>query len=460
MSAPADSTPKKSTLNKDWTQGSVANNLLQLSWPMIVMESLFVVSQVVDMIWIGRLGPSSIAGVGIANIVIMLVMSMDFGLIVGVRAMVARFVGAGDMKTANHVAAQALILSASWGAMMMTVGILLAEPIMKIFGLEAIVVSEGMSYMRVMFSGWIAMDLLVMALYVIQSAGDTIRPMFIEGCLRVIHVTLCPFLVLGIGIFPRMGVSGAALSNVISQGLGAVICLWLLFGGHTRLHLKRSDFRVDFNVIWRILKIGIPALVMNIQRSFGTFILTLLIAPFGTIAVAAHSLASRIEMFVMMPGMALGMGAGVLVGQNLGAGQPARAEKSAWMAVGILQAFMVVCSAAVLIWAREIMGVFTTDTALLVISVNFVKITAATFFVMSVATVLQSCIASAGDTVPNMIISIAVMWAAQIPVAFILSRYTSLEFYGIRWAMVISTVVSTLVYFAYFRLGRWKHKKV
>ncbi len=449
-----------SGFNRDWTQGPVVNNLLLLSWPMIVMESLFVISQVVDMIWIGRLGPSSIAGVGVANIVVMLVMSMDFGLIVGVRAMVARFVGAGDMKTANHVAAQALVLSASWGALMMTVGILFAEPIMHIFGLEADVIDQGMAYMRVMFAGWIAMDVLVMALYVIQSAGDTIRPMMIEGFLRIIHVTLCPFLVLGIGIFPKMGVSGAALSNVISQCLGAVICLWLLFGGYTRLHLSRSDFRVDFNIIWRILKIGVPALVMNFQRSFGTFILTWLIAPFGTLAVAAHSLASRLEMFVMMPGFALGMGAGVLVGQNLGAGQPERSEKSAWVAVGILQAFMTVGSVVVLIWARNIMGVFTTDPDLLELGSAFIRITSATFFVMSVATVLQNCIASAGDTVPNMIISIAVMWIVQIPVAFVLSRYTALDAYGIRWAMVASTIVGSIVYYIYFKTGRWKLKKV
>jgi len=454
------STRKGSALNRDWTQGPVVNNLLQLSWPMILMESFFVISQVWDMIWVGRLGPSSIAGVGVANIVIMLVMSMDFGIIVGVRAMVARYVGAGDMKTANHVAAQALVLSASWGALMMTVGISLAEPIMRMFGLEAEVIKEGMSYMRVMFAGWVAMDLLVMALYVIQSAGDTIRPMMIEASLRVIHLTFCPLLVLGIGIFPRMGVSGAALTNVVSQALGTVLCLWLLFGGHTRLRLSRKDFRVDFNIIWRILKIGIPALVMNIQRSFGTFILTYLIAPFGTLAVAAHSLASRLEMLITMPGMALGMGAGVLVGQNLGAGQPERAEKSAWVAVGIFQAFMVVCSVAVLLWAKSIMGIFTTDPELVELGSIFIRISTATFIVMSLATVFQSCIASAGDTVPNMIISIAVMWVAQIPVAFVLSRYTSLGVYGIRWAIVASTVVGTIVYLIYFRLGRWKLKKV
>ncbi|MCX7912872.1 MAG: MATE family efflux transporter, partial [Dehalococcoidales bacterium] len=292
--------------HRDWTQGSILGNLLLLSWPMVVMEGLFVVSQVVDMIWIGRLGPSAIAGAGVANIVIMLVMAMDFGLIVGVRAMVARYVGAGEIKTANHIAAQALMLSAGWGALMMTVGILGARPIMGMFGLEEAVIGEGMAYMRVMFAGWVAMDVLVMSLYVIQSAGDTIRPMMIEFLLRCVHITLCPFVVLGIGGFPRMGVAGAALSNVVSQTLGAILCLWILFGGYTRLRLARTDFRIDPRVIWRLLRIGLPALVMNIQRSLGTFVLTYLIAPFGTIAVAAHSLASRFEMFVMMPGMALG----------------------------------------------------------------------------------------------------------------------------------------------------------
>ena len=451
---------KESVFNKDWTQGPIVSNLLLLSWPMVLMETLFVVSQVADMIWVGRLGPSAIAGVGIANIVIMLVMSMDFGLIVGVRALVARYVGAGDMPGANHIAAQALILSVTWGAIMMTIGILLAEPVMGLFGLEADVIAEGMAYMRVMFAGWIAMDVMVMALYIVQSSGDTIRPMIIEALLRIIHVTLCPFLVLGLWIFPRMGVSGAALSNIISQVLGTVLVLWLLFGGATRLHLRRKDFRLDLNVIFRILKIGIPALVMNLQRSLGQFILTWFIAPFGTLAVAAHSLAIRVEMFVFLPGMGFGMGAGVLVGQNLGANQPERAEKSAWVASRILQAFMVVCSAAILLWAESIMSLFTTDPGLLKLGATFIRISTAAFFVMAFTSVLQSCIAGAGDTVPNMIISIAIIWAIMLPLAFILPRVTDLGVLGVRWAVSISTVAGSIVYIAYFRTGRWKLKKV
>ena len=455
-----DTSAKGTPFVREWTRGPILNNLLLLSWPMVLMETLFVVSQVAEMFWVGRLGPAAIAGVGIANIVIMLVMSMDFGLIVGVRAMIARYVGAGDMSQANHVAAQALLLSTAWGLVMTAIGITMAEPILSSFGVEATVIAEGRAYMRVLFAGWVTNDILIMGLYVVQSSGDTIRPMIIEVFIRTIHVTLCPFLVLGLWIFPAMGVSGAALSNIIAQALGTVLVLWLVFGGATRLRITWKDFRFDPGVIVRILKIGVPALVMNVQRSFGQLLLTWMITPFGTLAVAAHSLVFRVEMFVMLPGMGLGMGAGVLVGQNLGASQPGRAEKSAWLATAILEAFMLVVSVAAFLWADEIMGVFTTELALIELGGQFLRISAAAFVVTAFTSVLQSCISGAGDTVPNMIINIATIWAVMLPVAFILPRTTDLGVYGIRWAVTIATIAGSAAYVVYFRLGRWKLKKV
>jgi len=457
----SDSSPdKKSVYKRDWTQGSILKNLISLSWPMVLMESFFVISQVVDMIWVGKLGPEAIAGVGIANIVIMIIMAMDIGIIVGVRALVARFIGAGDLQGANHVAGQAFILATAWGMLMMVIGLSVGRPVIGLFGIEPEVITPAMEYMRIMFYGWVAMDIMVMQLYVIQSSGDTVTPMLIEGSIRIIHVVLCPFLVLGWWIFPQMGVGGAALSNVVTQTLGVVVCLWVLFSGRTRLHLSLKEFRLDLSIIARILRIGIPALVMNIQRSFGTFILTWLIAPFGTIAVAAHSLMARIQMFVFLPGMALGMGAGVLVGQNLGAGQPERATRSSWLAVVIVEAFMIVCSAVLLLWAEVVVGIFTDDAALIELCSVFVRIAAAQFVVMGFVSVLQNTLAGAGDTVPNMVISLAIIWILQLPVAFVLSRYTSLEVYGVRWAMVVSTLTGAIAYIIYFRTGRWKHKKV
>jgi putative MATE family efflux protein len=455
------SPPDKSSIYKrDWTQGSISKNLLSLSWPMVLMESFFVISQVVDMVWVGRLGPEAIAGVGIANMVIMIIMAMDIGIIVGVRALVARFIGAGDLPGANHVAGQALILSTGWGLLMTTVGLAAARPVIDLFGVEPEVVVYAMDYMRIMLYGWVAMDVMIMILYVIQSSGDTVTPMLVEGSIRVIHITLCPFLVLGLWVFPDLGVSGAALSNVVTQVLGVIVGLWVLFSGRTRLRPGRQDFRLDLGIMWRILRIGIPALIMNIQRSVGAFILTWLIAPFGTAAVAAHSLVTRVQMFVFLPGMALGMGAGVLVGQNLGAERPERAARSTWLAAMMVEAFMVSCSTVLLLWAEEVVGIFTGDPELIEITSIFARIAAAQFMVMGVMAVLQNCLAGAGDTVPNMVISLTIIWLLQLPLAFLLSRYTSLGVYGVRWAVVASAMTGTIAYIIYFRAGRWRHKKV
>jgi putative MATE family efflux protein len=427
---------------------------------MMLMETLYVVSQIVDMIWIGGLGSFAIAGVGVANIILLLVMSMDIGLVVGVRAMVARHVGAGDIAGANYIAGQAFILSVIWGALITGAGILLAGPIIRMFGVESQVATEGIAYLRIMFAGWVTMEVLVMGLYVIQSSGDTMTPLKIEFSIRVIHVTLCPFLVKGLWVFPQLGVRGAALSNVISQILGAGLGLWLLFRGHTRLRLNLKHFRFSPSIIWRILKIGVPALVMSLQRSLGDLALTWLIVPFGTLAVAAHSLASRVDMFLLLPGMGLGSGAGVLVGQNLGAHQPERAERGAWFAVGFVEAFMVTCSIVILLWAESIIGIFTTEASLIRLGSIFLRIATGSYLVLALVSVLQSCIAGAGDTIPNMIINVGMIWVVQLPLAFLLSRTTDLGVFGVRGAIVASTFTGTIAYVTYFRLGRWKTKKV
>jgi putative MATE family efflux protein len=453
------SSKKESITKKDWTKGSVVGNLLLLSWPMVLMESLWVVSQIIDLIWVGRLGSNSIAGVGIANVVLMMVYSVDMGLLVGVRAMIARFVGAGDIKGASRVAGQALILGISCGLVITLTGVLFAEPIFGLFGADREVFVEGTAYLRVMFAGWIGMELLVMGLYAIQSSGDTVTPMVIEALIRVFHIALCPFLVLGWWVFPRLGVGGAALSNVLAQALGAVAVLYILFKGRSRLRLTLKDLRFTPVIVWRILKIGIPALAMNLQSAFGSMLFMKIIIPFKTLAVSAHSLSGRVEMFLFVPGMGLGTGAGVLVGHNLGAGQPGRAQRSAWLSVGLVAGFMAICGAVILLWAENIIGIFTTESDLVELGGTFLRIAVAGYLVSALSTVLQNCIAGAGDTLPNLIVSIAVVWLVQLPLAYLLSR-TSLGIYGVRWALIAATFAGAIAYTTYFIIGKWKTKKI
>jgi len=445
---------------RDWTKGSIMRNLLLLSWPIIVGNSLNILGPVIDMVWVGKLGAASIAGVGIASIAVMLVTSARMGLTTGTRAIIARFIGAGDAKGSNHIAQQAFVISGSYVVVMASIGIFLAEPILNIFGLEADVVAEGTAYMRIMFIGSIAMSFRMMAEGIMQASGDTVTPMRIIVFFRLFHAFLCPFLVFGWWIFPRLGVSGAALTNVISQSLGTAIGLWILFSGRTRLRLTMRNFRLDPGVIWRIVKIGIPAAIMTMERTFGDLVLVWFMAPFGTLAVAGHALIQRIQAVLRMPCMGFGAGAGVLAGQNLGAGQPERAEKGGWLAAGIAEVFTFIASIVILVWAESIISIFNSEPDMVKLASVFLRIHAAGYIVMGLSFVLQHCISGAGDTLPPMLITLLNFWLVQIPLVFFLPQFTNLGVYGVRWAMVAGMLVGAVAYITYFRLGRWKRKKV
>jgi len=451
---------RETSFRRDWTEGSIIRNLLSLSWPVVINQSLNVLGPVIDMIWVGKLGAAAVAGVGISSMAVMLITSARMGLSTGVRAMVARFVGEGDARGANHVAQQAFFISGSYIIVVASIGIFFAEPILVLMGLERDVIVEGAAYMRVMFVGSVAMSFRLMAEGILQGSGDTMTPMRIAVLFRLLHVILCPFLVFGWWIFPYLGVRGAALTNIISQSLGTVLGFWVLFGGHSSLRLTMRNFHFDRNMVWRIVKIGLPASVMTMERTFGHLVLTWVMVPFGTLALAGHVICQRIEMILFMPAMGLGVGSGVLVGHNLGANQPERAERSGWLASGLAECFMVACSIAILIWAEGIIHIFSSEPGVVALAGIFLRIAAAGYLTLGFYAVLSHCISGAGDTVPPMLVTALNFWLAQVPLAFLLPRVTSLGVYGVRWAMVSGMVLGSVAYIIYFRLGRWKRKKV
>jgi len=455
-----DSSEAGQAFERDWTKGSIFQNLLSLSWPMVISNSLNLLGPTIDMIWVGKLGAASIAGVGIAGIAVGLVMSAMMGLMMGMRALIARFIGGGDVKGANHVAMQAFIISAVFAIVMAVIGIFFAEPILNLFGLEADVVSEGAAYLRILFVASVVMCLRVMAEGSMQASGDAQTPMRIAVFFRLFHVALCPFMIFGWWIFPRLGVSGAALTNVISQSLGLIISMWVLFTGRSRLWLTLSNFHLDLNIIWRIVRIGLPACVMGLQMSLGQFVLVGFMSPFGTNAVAAHTICQRVEMIVFMPIMGVGIAAGVLAGQNLGADHPQRAERSGWLAAALATGFMIICCVALLLWAENMVSIFNTEPGLVDMGGIFLRIAVAGYLMIGPLIVLQFCISGAGDTLPPMIFSMAIVWGVQMPLAFVLPRITNLGVYGVRWAMVAAIFVGLIAFVTYFRLGRWKRKGV
>ncbi|MBN2240128.1 MAG: MATE family efflux transporter [Dehalococcoidales bacterium] len=447
-------------MEKNWTEGGVVRNLWSLSWPIMISQTLTVIGPTVDMIWVGKLGAAEIAGVGVSGMVVMAINSLMMGLYTGLRAMIARFVGAGDNASANNVGQQTLVIGVVFSLITAVFGIFFTEPILELFGTEADVVAEGAAYMRIQLAGSITMALAMISQMIMQASGDTVNPMRISIVFRLLHVAICPAMVFGWWIFPDLGVSGAAWANVISQSIGGIVGIWYLFTGRTRLKLTLKGFHLDRDILWRMVKIGVPSSITGFQRFVPYLIIVMFVSPFGTAAVGAHSLMQRIDNFIRMPAGALGNAAGVLAGQNLGAGKPERAEKGGWVAVGLYSGAMVICSILIWFFAENIVHIFSTDPELVRISSDFMRIQIVGYLVFGLTIVISLCVEGVGDTIPTMIGTLITMWAIQVPLAWFLSKHTSLGVNGIQWAISIALVARAVLFTVYFMTGRWKRKKI
>ena len=415
---------------------------------------------VVDMIWVGKLGAASVAGVGVAAMLVQLLDALKMGLDMGTRAMIARLVGAGDNRGANNVALQGYVVTIGFAAIMGTLGVIFAGPIMTTMGLSPEVVARGAPYLRIQFVGILIMGLVRQNDGTMYASGDTLTPMRVAIVYRLFHIILDPFLIFGWWIFPRLETSGAAYANLISQGLGAGIGLWILINGYTRLRLNFKGFRPDANIIWRIVKIGVPASFTGMERNFGQLAMVWFVVPFGTVAVAAHSVIQRVEQFMQMPGQGLGQATGIMAAQNLGANQPERAEKSGWLGATLYSGIMIVAAIVLWFWAENIVRIFNSEPGLVKVAAAFIRIQIVGYLVFGYAVVLQQCLTSTGNTMAPALVVLLSIFGVQLPLAFFLTRFTSLGVYGTRWAIVISTIVTAVAYAIYFRMGKWKRKRL
>lgn len=455
-----NSSKKNAAFTRDWTQGSIIGNLLALAWPVVISQGLTMLGPTIDMIWVGKLGADALAAVGLSGMVIMVAGALMMGLFTGLRAMVARCVGAGDEKGAVQAVQQAFILGAVFSIIMAVIGIFLSKQMLALFGAEASVIEEAVPYNRIQFVGMVTMTLRMMTEAAMQSSGDTATPMRIGIFFRLFHMAFCPFLVFGWWVFPRLGVTGAAIMNVISQGAGGALGVWFLLTGRTRLRVTLADLHLNLDNIWRQVKIGIPASINMVLRSLVGLVMMKFIVPFGTFAVAAHSLGQRIEAFLEVGALALGNAGGVLAGQNLGAGKAERAARTGWLAVGLATGFMLAIGIVILIWPEKVVRLFGTEPGLVEIASNFLRIATVGFLMMGPAAVLTSCLNGVGDTMIPLLASLVTMWGLQLPLAVFLPRVANLGVYGVRWAMVIALAMRAFTYIFYFRLGRWKRRKV
>ncbi len=449
-----------SRMKKDWTQGNILSNLWQLSWPMAITQTLMSLGPTIDMIWVGRLGPVAIAAVGVSGVVVMLAQGAMMGLTAGMRALVARAVGARDNEMAQRVAQHAIILSLAYAVFMLLVGVFLSRQIIGIVNPEEDVLELATMYMKIQFVGGATVTFRMMMDAIMQASGDSVNPMKNAIVFRLLHILICPFLIFGWWVFPELGVAGAAYTSIISQTVGVFLGIRVLFGSRSRLHISFRNFQFEMGLIWRMVRIGLPALVSSIQRMLNQFILQIFMAPFGTLVLAAHAVTQRLEMVILMPAMAIGMGAGVLVGQNLGAQKPERATRSVWLATAIVQGFVIIISLVIFIWTTQVIRIFNADPALDVTARQFVHIAIVGWLAVGFQFVFMNALQGAGDTVPTMVISVVTTWVITLPLAYFLPIYTDWGVYGIRWAMTISPIAAGIANILYFRTGKWKTRRI
>ncbi|MFC1571453.1 MATE family efflux transporter [Candidatus Margulisiibacteriota bacterium] len=445
---------------RDLTTIPISKGIWILAIPMIISNLLQAAYNLVDMVWVGRLGAEALAAVSMSGQILMITIFIMIGVGIGTTALVARSFGAKQTDEANKIALQSLIMGFFGAVIFGVIGYYFSPAMLKALGASPEVLQLGVGYMQVLFAGIIVMFCLFFVAAILQGAGDAATPMVILGFSVVLNVILDPLLIFGIGIFPRLGVVGAAWATVIAEAIGSIIALEILLRGRSRIHVRLSNFKVDFGVMWRILKIGIPASMQMILRGMMGIVLIVIVAGFGTVAIAAYGVGMRLTMLAMMPGFALGAAAGTMVGQNLGAQKPDRAVASAWTAVGIYFVFMAVISSTFFFLAPQLMQIFNNQPEVISIGSQFLRIVSLGMLFVSVGLILGRAVSGAGDTMHPMLFTFIALWLVQIPLAFVLARFTPLGLTGVWVAILAAQIVLVSLNTIWFQMGRWKLKKI
>jgi putative MATE family efflux protein len=441
------------------TNGSIVRPILTLSLPTLAGNVLQSTFNIVDLYFIGRVGTEAIAAVSVAGIIMMLIFTGLIGIAIGSTALVSRYSGGGETEKLRRAIGSTLALATAFSVFIAVAGPLLARPILGLVGIEPVVEDIAFSYITVLFVGGFTMIFMMLINAVIRGTGDAVTPMIILGVSVAINIGLDPLLIFGLGPFPEMGATGAAVATVIARGIGFV-AVGIVLSRRFKPSHPFDRYNYSLSLAWRIITIGVPASIQMLTRSFAGIILIGIVAAFGTAAVAAYGIGMRIMLLMLMPGFAFAVSSAILVGRNLGAGKPGRAERSAWATafiyLGLLAAMVIMLLAAPRFWV----GVFDDTASVIDLGSLFIYIAAPSFLLLPFALVLGRSMSGAGVSVPPMLVTVSVLLGVRIPLAFALAKFAGLGAVGVFWAVAIPTAMEGFVMMLLFRTGIWKHKKL
>jgi len=444
----------------DYTQGSMGRAILLLAIPMMLemaMESTFAV---VDIFFVSSLGASAIATVGLTESVLTLVYAVAIGLSMGTTALVARRIGEKNPREAADAAVQAIIVALATSIPFALAGIFFAKDILRLMGADAWALEHGYR-----FTAWmLGSNAVVMLIFVINAvfrgAGDAAMAMRVLWLSNGVNLVLDPALIFGWGPFPALGVQGAAVATSIGRGLGVAMQLYVLFRGAKHIRVLPSQVRLHREIMVRLVRTSLGGIGQFIIATSSWIGLVRIVSVFGSQALAGYTIAVRIFIFTLMPSWGLSGAAATLVGQNLGAGQPERAERSVWLTGYVNMAFLAVVS-VIYIFANELLvRIFTSEPAVVAAGAQCLRTVAYGYIAYAWGMVMLQAFNGAGDTLTPTIINFFCFWLLEIPLAYLLALKLGANESGVYWSILVAESVAGLVGIVMFRRGKWKQSKV
>ncbi len=445
---------------RDLTTLPIGRAILLLAIPMVaemIMESVFAV---VDIFWVSKLGPDAVATVGLTESMLVVIYALAMGLSMGAAAVVARRTGEGNRDGAARAAVQAIIIGVGLAAAVGILGASLAPRLLTAMGASPAVIATGAGFTRTMLGGSVTIVLLFLINAAFRGAGDAAVAMRTLWLANSINIVLGPFLIFGWGPFPRLGVVGAAVATTIGRGTGVLFQLRALARGRGRLGVRRAHLRVDAEVMRAILRISRSGIVQALIGTTSWVGLVRILSTFGSTVLAGYTIAVRVVLFALLPSWGLANAAATLVGQNLGAGHPERAEASVWRAARYNTVLLSLVGILFVAGAHAIVAGFSPDAGVVLVGSRALRIVGLGFPFYAVGMVMTQSFNGAGDTRTPTLINLFCFWLWEIPLAYLLAKPLDLGPTGVFVAIAVAFSTMAVVAGILFRRGRWKRIKL
>jgi putative MATE family efflux protein len=444
----------------DYTSGPIGRAILMLAVPMVLemaMESIFAVT---DVFFVSRLGADAVATVGLTESLLTVVYALAMGLAIGATAVVARRIGEKDPERAAESAVQAIVLALLVSVVLGVAGVLLAPRLLAAMGASPGVLASGTTYARVMLGGEVSVITLFVVNAIFRGAGDAAIAMRVLWLANAINILLGPCLIFGLGPFPALGVTGAAVATTLGRATGAAFAIWRLTRSDSRVAVSRRHVRLNLPVMAQIAAIGRSGALQSLIGTASWIGLVRIVSTFGSMALAGYTIGIRVVLFALLPSWGLSNAAATMVGQALGAKDPSRAEQAVWRTGWYNLAFLGAVGVLFVAGAPWIVSLFTHDAAVAASASACLRIVASGFLFYAFGMVLVAAFNGAGDTRTPTLLNLAIFWAFEIPLAWALAKPLGLGPTGVYVSIAVAFSVMAVVAGVLFRRGAWKAKVV